>query len=109
MQIKETEKMNAIKTTTIALLLAALPFAPITQASDRDYQRGGHESRHADRGHDHGYHRGHDHRHRHHWRHDHHDHHDYRNDRHYGHRVGVVLPLPLPPLPPVIILPGKHH
>jgi len=101
--------MNRIKTITVAVLVAALPFAPAAFASDRgDDDRGHGRPEHA-RGHDydhdqHGY-RGH--HNRHHYR---HDHYGYRQDTgHYGHGAQVMLPFPpLPPFP-VIVLNKKHN
>lgn len=107
--------MKILKSTTLALLLVALPFAPVTEASGRDHSRGGYESGHDrhDNGRRHDRHQGHGHGYGH-WQHPHHRQHPHYG-HHYGrghddHRFRVVLPLPpLPPLPPVILLPGKHH
>ena len=103
--------MNRIKTITVAMLVAALPFAPAAFASDRGGDDRGHgrpdQARGHDYGHDrHGY-RGH--HHRHHYRHGHHGYH--HNTGHYGYSGhGAQVVLPFPPLPPfpVIVLNKKH-
>jgi len=101
--------MNRTKTLAVALLIAALPFASATYASERGHDnRGQGRPEHArghDAGHDrHGY-RGH--HGRHHYRHNHHNRH--HNVGHSGHGARVALPFPpLPPFP-VIVLNKKHH
>ena len=103
--------MNRIKTITVAVLIAALPFAPAAFASDRGQDDRGHgrpdHARGHDYGHDrHGY-RGH--HHRHHYRYGHHGyHHNTGHSGYGGHGAQVVLPFPpLPPFP-VIVLNKKH-
>jgi len=104
--------MNRIKTITVAVLVAALPFAPAAFASDRGHDDRGQGRPDQARGHDYGHDR-HGYRgqhHRHHYR---HGHNGYQHGAgHYGyggHGAQVVLPFPpLPPFP-VIVLNKKHN
>jgi hypothetical protein len=102
--------MKTMKIATIALLIAALPMAPASFASDRghDDRRQGRpdQTRGHDYGHDRDGYRGHHYgqHNRHHYR---HDHYGYRQDTgHYGYggqRAQVVPPFP------VIVLNKIHH
>jgi len=103
--------MNRIKTITVAVLVAALPFAPAAFASDRGHDDRGNGRPDHGRGHDYGHdqHGYHGHHHRHYYR---HGDHGYQHDTgHYsqgGHGAQVMLPFPpLPPFP-VIVLNKKH-
>lgn len=90
------------KIAALAVLLAAVPLAPASFASDRGHEgRPGHHAPQYGRGYDRGHHYGHD-RHRH-WHHGHPGHRHWHGGNGYhqydsGYRPGIVLPLPPPPL-----------